>query len=130
VPTIQSPTAPLGYQKARFKGPARRTHCVSVRLNEVELARVKTWTGGFYRPRKLGQVLRDVALGRAAIVVPEVNRDRWQELARALSNLNQLAFHLNSGRLPEDVRPILRELLKKVRDLRTDLLGKETSDDC
>jgi hypothetical protein len=116
-------------QKPRHKGEARRRHCVSVRLNTAELAKVQAWTGGATRRKKLGQVLRDAALGRGAVVVPQVNQTRWEELARTLSNLNQIAYHLNSGRIPEDVRPLLRDLLKEVRDLRAELHGKEPSDD-
>ena len=124
--TTPNPNAP----KARHKGADRRKHCVSVRLNDAELTKVQAWTGAGGHTKKLGQVLRETAFGRTVVVVPKANQAEWEELARALSNLNQLAFHLNSGRLPEDVRPILRELLKEVRDLRADLLGKEASDDC
>lgn len=127
----QSPSAAPqpAAQKPRYRGAARRLHCVSVRLNAAELAKVQTWTRGAAHRKKLGQVLRDAALGRTTVVVPQVNQTCWEELARTLSNLNQLAYHLNSGRIPEDVRPLLRTLLKEVRDLRAELHGKEPSDD-
>lgn len=114
--------------KPRHKGADRRHHCVSVRLNAYELAKVRSWASGA-TSRKLGQVLREAALMRPPRVVPAVNDSAWQQLARTLSNLNQLAFHLNSGRLTEDVRPLLAAILREVRSLRAGLLGKEPSDD-
>ena len=75
-------------------------------------------------------MLRDAGLNAKVVVVPAINQTRWEDLARALSNLNQFAYHLNTGRLPEDVRPLLQNLLLAIRDLRAELLGKDATDDC
>ncbi len=78
---------------------------------------------------KQGQLLREVALGRRPVVVPEINHARWADHSRTLSNLNQIAFHLNAGRVPEEVRPVLIQLMAEVRALRAELRGQEASDD-
>jgi hypothetical protein len=80
-------------------------------------------------PEKQGQLLREVALGRTSVVVSEINHARWTDDARTLSNLNQIGFHLNAGHVPEEVRPVLIQLLAEVRSLRAELRGQESSDD-
>ncbi|MGO8698812.1 MAG: hypothetical protein ACLQVY_13950 [Limisphaerales bacterium] len=72
----------------------------------------------------MGALLRLAYFQGGEVVVPEANKMQWDDLARALSNLNQLARHLNAGDLPEDVRPLLSEMIQQVHALRSDLLGR------
>ena len=94
------------------RGPAplpaaeKRQHCVSVRLNADELARLDGVRGQFQR----GEWLRMAALDRLPPTVPELNRQAWADLARAAANLNQLARHLNEGRGSTDADAIRSEL--------------------
>jgi hypothetical protein len=111
--------------KARKKKSAaeQRSHCVSVRLSTAELFRVEL-DSKLNRKRK-ASVLRDAYLKGSPPIVPPANVDLWRELSRALSNLNQVAAHLNAGKLPEDYRPLLADLAQKVHDLRADLVGQK-----
>lgn len=84
----------------------KRDHCVSVRMNSGELAKLDIDRGK--TPR--GEWLRlawECALPPAP--APELNREAWVELSRAASNLNQLAKRLNEGG-EADAQEILAEL--------------------
>lgn len=74
-----------------------RTHCVSVRLSPAELEQLDARRGSMQR----GEWLRVAALDVLPPVIPELNREAWIELARSAANLNQVAFRLNSGEMPE-----------------------------
>jgi hypothetical protein len=50
--------------------------------------------------------------------VPELNQGAWIELAHAASNLNQIAFRLNSGESVE-----IFEVLEQLETFRASLLG-------
>lgn len=86
-------------RKKRQGGPGRvpvsnpRHHCVSVRLNDEELAQLDRQRGAMAR----GEWLRCAALDKLPPVVPEPNQQKWAELARHGANLNQIARHLNAG---------------------------------
>lgn len=93
---LDSPVKPA---KRRY-GPApiapelKRNHCVSVRLNPAELAKLDSERGKIQR----GAWLRDSWLGTLPPApAPELNREAWIELSRAASNLNQLSKRLNEG---------------------------------
>jgi len=114
----------------------RRGHTISVRANDAEYAlfdarRVAAGGGD------LGAYLRQAALAQRPprAVVPELNREAWRELARAIGNLNQIAAHLNGGgRFDERGTPRMTEALDALRDevrlLRLALLGPvEDSDE-
>ncbi len=85
----------------RCHGPApldasdKRTHTVSVRLNDRELALLDSRRGAVQMQR--GEYLRAAALHRLPPTIPAVNREMWAELARTAANLNQIARHLNEG---------------------------------
>ncbi len=100
-----------------------RTNCVSVRLNDAELALLEKQRGGL----KKGEWLRIAALDELPPTIPEVNRQAWVELARAHSNINQIAARLNRGDLV-DVASINAE----IAEFRRKLIGyksDEESDD-
>ncbi len=106
-----------------------RTRTLSVRVNVaeyVELAARRDAVG----MREMGAYLRTAVLAQRPpqAVVPTVNRQAWQELARTASNLNQLTAHLNAGhRLDATGTAWLWETLttlrEEVRTLRLALLG-------
>lgn len=108
---------------ARNAGTDRRQQCVSVRLSSAEYARVSAWAIG--ARKKKGQLLREVALRATPALIPENNLVRWTAHAKTLSNLNQLCWHLNAGRLPGEIRPVLATLLGEVRAFRAELRGEE-----
>ncbi len=110
--------------RLRLRGDDRRRHCVSVRLSPRELRHIRQLATGGAR-KSLGQTVREIALGAVPVYVPEPNHERWAELARALANVNQLAYHLNCGRIPEDVRPLLAEVFAAVVALRAELRGEK-----
>lgn len=72
----------------------------------------------------LSVFLRKSALGHPVSVLPTGNAKRWSELARFVSNLNQLAHAANSGQVvgiqPSDLAAMSRE----VQALRRGLLGE------
>jgi hypothetical protein len=68
-----------------------RTHCVSVRLNDEELAILNTKRGNM----KQGEWLRCAALDKLPPTVPEPNIKKWIELGKAANNINQIAHKLN-----------------------------------
>lgn len=88
--------------KSRTHGPtpmdakALRTHTVSVRLNQAELAQLDS----FCSERKLqrGKYLRLAFMEKLPPSIPSINQQTWLELSNAASNLNQVARYLNHGR--------------------------------
>ncbi len=71
----------------------KREHCVSVRLNVVELATLNERRGPYQR----GSWLRMAALDKLPPTIPALNAQAWAELARSAANLNQLARAVNAG---------------------------------
>ena len=92
-----------------------RTHCVSVRLNDEELAILNAKRGDM----KQGEWLRCAALDKLPPVVPEPNVTKWAELGRAAANLNQIAKKLNSSSDELEVSQIRQALTS----FRASLLG-------
>ena len=119
----------LDLQKRSRRGPKplptdeTRTHCVSVRLNVVELAQLDSQRGEMQR----GEYLRVAALHRLPSVVPEINKKSWVELSRLSANLNQYQAAVNAGIVPNQQIDIGR-LSDQVDALRTDLLGQYESE--
>lgn len=71
-----------------------RQHCVSVRLSPDELAALDSARCGMRR----GSYLRAAWLGKTLPrAIPPLNVEAWRALARAASNLNQIASTLNAG---------------------------------
>lgn len=93
---------------------AKRTHCVSVRMNAAELAALDSRRGQYAR----GEYMRLAFFDALPPVIPELNREAWSELSRAASNLNQLAKHANEGGEldPDNLRAMLA-------DFRNALIG-------
>lgn len=63
-----------------------------------------------------------------AAVVPEINRQAWSELARAVGNLNQIAYRANLGEPVTVDSDLLVSLREDVQALRRQLLSAESDD--
>ena len=113
----------LYLEKRSRRGPApleakeARTHCVSVRLNVAELAKLDTQRGEMQR----GEYLRVAALHRLPFVVPESNKIAWVKLEKLADNLNQN----QAGSLNQQID--IDHLLSQIDALRNDLLGQNES---
>ena len=109
---------PLRAKRGRGKlsDQDRRTHCVSVRLNEVELSRLDARRQGCQR----GEYMRMAFMGKLPNEVPAINKTAWVELSKSAGNLNQIAKKLNQN---TDINiEIINEELAKFRAL---LIGVE-----
>jgi len=79
----------------------RRRHTVSTRFNPAELKeldRLSTSVG-----LRRGEYLRLAAFQALPPTIPELNKEAWQELSKAASNLNQIAYQLNKKGVEVDV---------------------------
>jgi hypothetical protein len=95
-----------------------RAHCVSVRLNNLELAALDNARSG----RQRGAYLRDVWLDApVAAPIPAINQRAWTELARASANLNQIAYQLHLGNVPD-----LHRVREQLAAFRRALIGART----
>ncbi len=106
-----------------------RMRMISVRVNAAEYAALAARRDAAGM-REMGAYLRTAVFAQRPpqAVVPVVNRQAWQELARTASNLNQLTAHLNAGNLRDPpgaapLRDVLTTLTAEVRLLRLALLG-------
>jgi len=115
------PSAPSaeGPKKRKGRKPIaadqRRDHCVSVRLNPAELAKLDAERGKLQR----GEAMRAAFLGVTPPPPPApLNLIAWRELSHAQANLNQLARAVNGGESVE-----VREILEEVRAFRNALIG-------
>lgn len=96
----------------------KRGHCVSVRLNAVELQRLDEQRGHFQR----GEWMRMAALDRLPPAAPPaINQQSYSELARAAANLNQLSKRANADQVVE-----IKELTEALSAFRISLLGART----
>ncbi|MGC0839330.1 MULTISPECIES: hypothetical protein [Pantoea] len=99
-----------------------RKHTITVRLNDIELAKVN----GSRNQLSKSCWLRSSALQQLPPSVPELNKEAWQQLTASLQKLNDLgSFLLRRG---EDAQPLSQELtaLKaKLSHVRDALLSVE-----
>lgn len=70
--------------------------------------------------------IRRAAMGQRVRTVPTGNATRWASLSRLSANLNQIARHLNSGRVDGIDAGTVEALLGEVRALRLELMGAES----
>ncbi|WP_459492228.1 hypothetical protein [Erwinia amylovora] len=93
-----------------------RRHTVTVRLNDIELARVNILRNQLSK----SCWLRSSALQQLPPTVPEPNKEAWQELTHSLQKLNDLgSFLLRKGtdaQLLSHEVTILKLKLSHVRD--------------
>lgn len=107
-----------------------RTTRISVYVTDAEAAEIRQRAVG----RNPAAYLRSAVLSRLPVQVPEINRQAYVELARAASNLNQIAHSLNllwqEGGLPglaeiEDIRQELTDFRIRLLGLKAMPEGKE-----
>ena len=105
-----------------------RTERVGVYLTPKERDRLAK-AAGSDSPQAIASYLRDSAFDRIAgrRSVPAVNEEAWVSLARTTANLNQLAWHANSGERVsgEDLLGVLVDLRDEVEALRAELKGEK-----
>lgn len=92
-----------------------RSHCVSCRMNDSEIAQLDARRGKYAR----GEYLR-LALNSALPppAPPEINREAWVTLAKAAGNLATMATAMRGGEyVPLD------EITTAIADFRRELIG-------
>lgn len=93
-----------------------RRHTVTVRLNDIELAKVND----LRNQASKSCWLRSSALQQLPPIVPELNQEAWHHLTASLQKLNDLTSFLN--RRGTDAQPLSQEVtalkvkLSHVRD--------------
>lgn len=93
-----------------------RRHTVTVRLNDIELAKVNNLRNQLSK----SCWLRSSALQQLPQSVPELNQEAWHQLTASLQKLNDLTLFLN--RRGTDAQPLSQEVnalkvkLSHVRD--------------
>ncbi|EMK5832015.1 hypothetical protein AB1K77_000610 [Citrobacter sedlakii] len=69
-----------------------RTHCVSVRLNDIELHLLNTKRGS--TPK--GEWLRMASLQKLPTIGPPINLSTWKTLGEINQKLNRIALHIDN----------------------------------
>lgn len=123
-----SPSRSIDPSKKRRYGPLAlpagelRAHCVSVRLNDAELAKLDEQRGPIRMQR--GEFLRCAALHKLPPSIPAVNQIAFQQLARSAGNLNQVARSINeAARGSPTPTPSVVEIAEMLDDFRRSLIG-------
>ena len=99
----------------------RRVHCVSVRLNATELAKLDGQRLPVHMQR--GEYLRSAALHRLPPTMPAVSQAALLELGRAASSLNQIARQLNRASQEVDLSPDVSAIRESIDAFRRALIG-------
>lgn len=101
-----------------------RTNRISLRLTDSELASIQR-NAKDTNARKVALYIRNSALNKLPVEVPELNKEAWVILATAVGNLNQLMKKMNnpSGKVQVD------EVKNNITALRTSLLGINFNED-
>ncbi|HED3393374.1 TPA: hypothetical protein R4132_004866 [Enterobacter hormaechei subsp. steigerwaltii] len=95
-----------------------RTNRISLRLTDSELASIQK-NAKDTNARKVALYIRNSALNKLPVEVPELNKESWVVLATAVSNLNQLMKKMNNPGAKLQVG----EVKNTVDELRSSLLG-------
>lgn len=106
---------------------ARRSHRVTVGFNDVEYKALESMHRKCPDETRQG-IIRKAVQGIRPVSV--IGKEQWQSLSRPLSNLNQLAHHMNSGKIPDtdDLKACLKDTEKSIREVR-EALRKDGEDD-
>lgn len=115
-------------RRGRKKKPEeRRTHNVGLYLSDSEVERLDALRDPLHMAR--GEYLRCAALARLPRAVPEINRELYGDLGKALSNLNQLTrmAHQFGGVDERLLLGRLESLRAEVRQVRDMLIDGEVS---
>lgn len=92
--------------------------CTVEEMEKLEklAAEYQTTVGEFSRAKALGSRMPKVP-------VPKINVEKYQELSRLSSNLNQLMRAINEGKTNNIERDFVKKIYKEVADLRRDLIS-------
>jgi hypothetical protein len=96
-----------------------RSHAVTSRLNKAEFDLLESKC--IELNMQLGEFMRTAALHKLAPVIASTNIDMWVELSRSASNLNQIAYQLNS--VEPELIPDISEIRKALSEFRDALIG-------
>lgn len=108
-----------GHRSSTRLDPAtKRSHCVSVRVNDAELEKLDRQRERVGMQR--GEFLRAAALHKLPPTIPEINREAWRDLGRSLGNLSTVATAMRGGEYA-----LLEDVEQCIKDLRLKLLGVE-----
>ena len=100
-----------------------RTNRISLRLKDSELEAIQK-NAKDTNARKVALYIRNSALNKLPVEVPELNKESWVVLATAVANLNQLMKKLNSKNNDgESLKIKVDEIKTNVDELRSSLLG-------
>ncbi len=99
----------------------KRTHCVSVRLNKLELNWLDTHRQKNKKKYLRGEYLRMSSLGNLPRVIPEINKNVWLELGAIGNNLNQIAKKLNKGHRSQGA--LIEKFVVELNSLRNEVIG-------
>ena len=97
-----------------------RIHCVSVRLNNAELAKLNTLREHYSK----GEWLRMASLQKLPPVIPAINTKAWIALTDISQKLNRIAAHIDGK--SKDSHLTHTELFavkRQLEELRTNLLS-------
>ena len=106
---------------------ARRSHRVTVGFNDDEYKALESIQ------RKCPDETRQSIIRKAVQGIQPVSaigKEQWQSLARPMSNLNQIAHHMNRGKIPDsdDLKACLKDMERSIREVRK-ALRKGVKDD-
>lgn len=95
-----------------------RTHCVSVRLNDQELATLDKVRSRFQR----GEMMRMAVFSHlpTPVIVPDVNRELATNIGRSFGNISTIATAMRSGEYVD-----LSKIKSALADLQLSLIGGE-----
>lgn len=101
-----------------------RTNRISLRLTDSELAAIQR-NAKDTNARKVALYIRNSALNKLPVEVPELNKEAWVVLATAVANLNQLMRRMNNPSAKVQVD----EVKNNINSLRASLLGINFNED-
>lgn len=97
-----------------------RIHCVSVRLNNAELAKLNALREHYSK----GEWLRMVSLQRLPPAIPAINIKAWKALTDILQKLNRIATHIDcKSKDSQLTHTELFAVKRQLEELRTNLLS-------
>ncbi|MDB1108854.1 plasmid mobilization protein [Pseudomonas extremaustralis] len=96
-----------------------RTNRISLRLKDSELEAIQK-NAKDTNARKVALYIRNSALNKLPVEVPEINKEAWVILATAVANLNQLMKKLNSS---PNSQGHVNDMKNTIVELRSSLLG-------
>lgn len=96
-----------------------RTNRISLRLKDSELEAIQK-NAKDTNARKVALYIRNSALNKLPVEVPELNKEAWVTLATAVGNLNQLMKKLNNS---SNSHAHVGDMKNTIIELRSALLG-------